>query len=214
VGLYPEGSFFMKKNATISLLDYIQQYQTIGFGTGSIVNFVIEQISAHKLKIKAMSSSSKTVALLKKCNIPLISDEEAQEAPLYIEEVDAYNDLNQSIKNSTCALSKEKSLAYTSKFFVCLVNQKITANEFNTIPISVEVLPIARSYVARALVKLGGKPIYRNGFVTENQNILLDTYHLPLHHPIALEKEINNIPGVVANGIFAVRPADILIINK
>lgn len=203
----------MKKNASITALQYVQPYQTIGIGTGSTVNIFIEQLAVAKLTIQAVSSSIQTTELLTKFHIPVIPFDQTIDLPVYIDGADAYNNLKQLIKGQGGALAKEKILAYASKLFVCIVDDSKQVADFNKTPIAIEVLPMARSYIARSIVTLGGKPIYRNGCITENGNHIIDVYNLSLQHPIALEEQLNNIPGVVANGIFAVRPADCIIVG-
>lgn len=203
----------MKKNASITALQYVQPYQTIGIGTGSTVNIFIEQLAIAKLTIQAVSSSIQTTELLTKFHIPVIPFDQTIDLPVYIDGADAYNNLKQLIKGQGGALAKEKILAYASKLFVCIVDDSKKVADFNKTPITIEVLPMARSYIARSIVTLGGKPIYRNGCITENGNHIIDVYNLSLQHPIALEEQLNNIPGVVANGIFAVRPADCIIVG-
>lgn len=205
--------FYMKLNSAIAALSYLEPNQTVGIGTGSTVNAFLEQVAIANIPIQAVSSSKQTTLLLNKLHIPTIPFDQTIELPLYIDGADAYNQLRQLIKGKGGALAKEKILAYASKLFVCIVDDSKQPDQFNKIPVPIEVLPMARSYVARTLVKLGGKPIYRNGFITDNNNVILDVYNLLLHHPIALEERINNIPGVVANGIFAVRPADHIIVG-
>ena len=131
---------------------------------------------------------------------------------MYIDGADAYNKLKQLIKGRGGALTKEKILAYASLKFICLVDDTKPTDVNNT-PIPIEVLPMARSSVARSILKLGGQPEYRTGLLTDNGNLVLDIYNLPMHNPIALEQQLNNIPGVVANGIFAVRGADLIIVG-
>jgi ribose 5-phosphate isomerase A len=199
------------ENVAVEALHYVQNHQVIGVGTGSIVNLFIEQVAIQRLNLKVVPSSTKTIELLLKWKIPVASWEDTIHLPVYIDEVDAYNNLQQLIKVNSSSLVKGKILANASRFFICFVKNDTTPAGFHKTAIPVEVLPSARSYVARCLVKLGGKPIYRNGFVTENNNIIIDTYYLPMHQPIALEEKLNNIPGVVANGIFAARHADLII---
>ncbi len=203
----------MKKNASITALQYVQPYQTIGIGTGSTVNIFIEQLAVAKLTIQAVSSSIQTTELLTKFHIPVIPFDQTIDLPVYIDGADAYNNLKQLIKGQGGALAKEKILAYASKLFVCIVDDSKKVADFNKTPIAIEVLPMARSYISRSIVTLGGKPIYRHGYITENGNHIIDVYNLSLQHPIALEEQLNNIPGVVANGIFAVRPADCIIVG-
>ena len=202
----------MKKNAAIAALHYIDHGSTIGIGTGSTIDLFIEALALAKIPIQAVSSSNQTTKLLQQHNIPVIKFEETTDLSVYVDGADAYNKLKQLIKGRGGALTKEKILAYTSLKFICLIDETKPAN-FNKTPIPIEVIPMARSSVARSIVKLGGQPEYRIGFVTDNGNSILDIYNLPIHHPINLEQQLNNIPGVVANGIFAVRGADLIIVG-
>ena len=205
--------FYMKQHAAIAALQYVQDHAIIGIGTGSTVNAFIEQLAISKLQIQAVASSNQTSDLLKKYNIPTIPFDQAIDLPVYIDGADAYNNLKQLIKGKGGALAKEKILAYASKTFVCIIDDSKKPAAFNKTPIAIEVLPMARSSVARSIVKLGGNPTYRVGFITDNGNVILDVDNLPIHQPIALEEHLNNIPGVVANGIFAVRAADLIIVG-
>jgi len=203
----------MKKHAAIEALHYIEPGSIIGIGTGSTINIFIEELALAKIPIQAVSSSNQTTKILKQFNIPVINFEEVIDLPVYIDGADAYNKLKQLIKgHGGGALTKEKILAYASLKFICLVDETKPTN-FNKTSIPIEVIPMARSSIARSIVKLGGQPEYRIGFVTDNGNSILDVYNLPVHHPIDLEQQLNNIPGVVANGIFAVRGADLIIVG-
>ena len=203
----------MKKNAALEALHYIQEGTILGIGTGTTINVFIEELALSEIPITAVSSSNQTTELLKKHKIPIIDFEDIIELPVYIDGADAYNKLKQLIKGRGGALTKEKILAYASKKFICLINDPKKLDSFNKTPVPIEVIPIARSAVARSIVKFGGQPVYRNGFITDNGNIILDVYGLSMHHPIDLEQQLNNIPGVVANGIFAVRNADLIIVG-
>lgn len=203
----------MKKNAALAALHYIKDNAIIGIGTGTTVNVFIEQLAVSNLKIQAVSSSNQTTELLIQYKIPIISFKDITDLSVYIDGADAYNNLKELIKGQGGALTKEKILAYSSKKFICIIDDSKKPENFTKTPIAIEVIPMARSSVARSIVKLGGQPIYRTGFVTDNGNIILDVNNLPLDHPIALEQQLNNIPGVVANGIFAVRGADLIIVG-
>lgn len=203
----------MKKNAAIEALHHIPAGTIVGIGTGSTVNIFIEELAKAKLEITAVSSSNQTTLLLKKHKIPVITCADLIELPIYIDGADAYNKLKQLIKGKGGALTQEKILAYTSKKFICLVDENKKIEHFNHTSIPIEVIPMARSIVARTIVKLGGEPVYRNNFITDNGNIILDVSNLPIDQPIKLEQQLNNIPGVVTNGIFAVRGADLIIVG-
>lgn len=203
----------MKKHAAIEAIHYIKDETIIGVGTGSTINIFIEELAKANLNISIISSSAQTSALLKKYNIPEISFTEVTELPVYIDGADAYNQLKQLIKGRGGALTKEKILAYASKKFICIVDSTKSPALFHSTPIPIEVLPMARSSVARSIVQMGGQPEYRTGFITDNNNIILDVYNLPIHNPIKLEQQLNNIPGVIANGMFAIRGADLIIVG-
>ncbi len=205
--------FQTKKNAAIAALHYIEDHAIIGIGTGTTINIFIEELALTKISIQAVSSSKQTTELLKKYRIPTINFEEITELSVYIDGADAYNNLKQLIKGQGGALTREKILAYSSSKFICIVDDSKQPELFNTTPVAIEVIPFARSSVARSIVKLGGLPVYRTGSITDNGNIILDLHNLSMHHPVELEQQLNNIPGVVANGIFAVRPADLIIVG-
>lgn len=203
----------MKIHAAIEALHYIPTGTIIGIGTGSTINIFIEELAKAKLEIQALSSSKQTTLLLKQHKIPIINCSDIIELPIYIDGADAYNKLKQLIKGKGGALTQEKILAYSSKKFICIVDEDKKIENFHKTTIPIEVIPMARSIVAREMLKLGGEPVYRNNFITDNGNIILDVNNLPMDQPIKLEQQLNNIPGVVANGIFAVRGADVIIVG-
>lgn len=204
----------MKKTAALSAIDFIKSGMIIGVGTGSTVNFFIEALNSVKHKIDGViASSTATAAKLKALHIPLLDLNEVGSVPLYIDGADEFNDFLSLIKGGGGALTREKILAAASDQFVCIADQNKKVKALGRFPVPVEVIPMARSFVAREIIKLGGEPVYRQGFVTDNGNIILDIHHLPLLQPIALEEKINNIVGVVANGIFAKRGADLILMG-
>lgn len=203
----------LKKAAALAALDYIQHGMVLGVGTGSTVNYFIEGLKSVKGKIEgAVASSKATADKLKALSIPLLDLNSVNELALYVDGADEINSAKQMIKGGGGALTREKIIAAVAKKFVCIVDQTKQVDLLGTFPVAIEVIPMARSYVAREMVKLGGEPVYRQGFTTDNGNVILDVYNLKILNPIALEKDINNITGVVANGIFAVRPADVLLL--
>ncbi len=205
----------MKRNAAKMALKYIQEDQIVGIGTGSTVNFLIEELTSIKHKIAGtVSSSVETTKRLQAMQIPVLDFNVIDELPLYIDGADAYNELKQLVKGGGGALTKEKILAYASKQFICIVDATKQPSILGIFPVAVEVIPMARSYVARQITKLGGKPEYREHFITDNGNIILDVFGLEITQPIELETKLNQIPGVVCNGIFAIRKADVLIVGK
>ena len=203
----------LKKSAALAALDYIQHGMVLGVGTGSTVDYFIEGLKSVKGKIEGAVASSKTTAdKLKALSIPLLDLNSVNELALYVDGADEINPSRQMIKGGGGALTREKIIAAVAQKFVCIADQTKQVDLLGKFPVAIEVIPMARSYVAREMVKLGGEPVYRQGFTTDNGNVILDVYNLKILNPIALEKDINNIAGVVTNGIFAVRPADVLLL--
>ncbi|WP_444996186.1 ribose-5-phosphate isomerase RpiA [Aliikangiella sp. IMCC44359] len=203
----------LKIEAAKAALKYIQDDEVIGIGTGSTVNCFIDLLSAHKHRIKAaVSSSNASTEKLLQIGIDVIDLNDATDIPVYIDGADESNASLALIKGGGGALSREKVIAAVAKKFVCIADESKYVETLGNFPLPVEVLPMARSYVAREIVKLGGDPAYRTGFVTDNGNIILDIHNLEINHPKALEAEINQIVGVVTNGLFAKRSADHLIL--
>jgi ribose 5-phosphate isomerase A len=203
----------LKKAVAVAALDYIEPNTVLGVGSGSTVNYFIDALKSVKGKIEAaVASSNASAERLKALSIPLIDLNSVSELLLYVDGADEINTYKQMIKGGGGALTREKIVAAVAKKFVCIVDQTKQVDLLGTFPIAVEVIPMARSYVARQLVKLGGDPVYRQGFVTDNGNVILDVYNLKLLNPVETEEKINNIVGVVTNGIFANRPADILLL--
>lgn len=204
----------MKLNAAQAALKYVADNQVVGVGSGSTVKYFIEQLATMKDRIAgAVASSVATEQLLQGFKIPILDFNSIDELPIYIDGADAYNSVKELVKGGGGALTREKILAYASKKFICMVDASKQPSILGKFPIAIEVIPMARSSVARKLVALGGQPRYREHFVTDNGNIILDTYGWEITHPIELEEKINQIPGVIANGIFAVRAADEIIIG-
>lgn len=203
----------LKQSAAHAALDYIEQDMVIGVGSGSTVNYFIDALKTIKNKIEgAVASSNQTAEKLKAVGIPLYDLNTVGELPLYIDGADEINSAKQMIKGGGGALTREKIIACASKKFICMADQSKQVDLLGSFPVAIEVIPMARSFVAREIVKLGGTPAYRQGFVTDNGNVILDVHNLKILDPIMLEKLLNNIPGVVTNGIFAMRPADILLL--
>jgi ribose 5-phosphate isomerase A len=203
----------MKKQAAQAALAYIEG-GTIGVGTGSTVNHFIEALAALKGRIEGVVSSSEvSTQLLQGHGIPVCDLNAVGELALYIDGADEANAELQLIKGGGGALTREKIVAAASRRFVCIADESKLVDVLGRFPLPVEVIPMARSYVARELEKLGGTPVWREGFVTDNGNLILDVHGLEIRAPIRLEMQINNIIGVVTVGIFAMRPADILILG-
>ncbi|KGP62996.1 ribose 5-phosphate isomerase [Legionella norrlandica] len=199
----------LKTKAARAAIAYIEDDMVIGVGTGSTVNCFIKELAAIKHRIDACVASSKaTEALLRKAGIPVIDLNSVKELPIYIDGADEVNAHGEMIKGGGGALTREKIVANVAAQFICIVDESKVVKHLGEFPIAVEVIPMARSFVARQIVKLGGDPEYREGFITDNGNIILDVFNLDLSTPMALEDGINIIPGVVENGVFAKRLAD------
>ena len=204
-----------KYEAAKSALDYIESGQVIGIGSGSTVNSLISQLDKVKSKIDgAVSSSEYTTKLLKEKNIRILNLSEVGRIPLYIDGADESNSNRQLIKGGGGALTREKIVAYASDTFICMIDDSKFVKSLGNFPLPIEVIKMSQSLVAREMVKLGGRPVLRENFITDNGNIILDIHNLQISEPLKLEQAINNMPGVVTNGIFAMRPANKLIIAK
>ncbi|MFL2559738.1 MAG: ribose-5-phosphate isomerase RpiA [Gammaproteobacteria bacterium] len=204
-----------KYEAAKSALNYIESGQVVGIGSGSTVNSLISQLDKIKSKIDgAISSSEYTTKLLKEKNIRILNLSEVGRIPLYIDGADESNSNRQLIKGGGGALTREKIVAYASDTFICMIDDSKFVKSLGNFPLPIEVIKMSQSLVAREMVKLGGRPVLRENFVTDNGNIILDIHNLQISEPLKLEQAINNMPGVVANGIFAMRPANKLIIAK
>lgn len=203
----------LKQQAAKAALEYIDDDMTIGVGTGSTVNYFIEQLKSVKNKIDACVASSKvTESLLKEAGLPVIDLNAAGDIAIYVDGADEVNERHEMIKGGGGAATREKIIATVAKQFICIVDESKVVKRLGEFPVAVEVLPLARSFVARQLVKLGGDPEYRDGFVTDNGNIILDVYNLEITVAISLEEAIKAIPGVVESGLFAKRLADKVIV--
>ena len=202
----------LKEAAAQAALKEIPSETLIGVGTGSTINQFIALLAKNPdLIMGAVPSSIATEQLLKQNRIP-IADVNDGPLSVYIDGADECNDHCQLIKGGGGALTREKILAAIAKRFVCIIDVSKRVKQLGAFPLPVEVIPLARSYVARELVKLGGDPVYREGVVTDNGNQILDVFGLNILEPIALEQTINNITGVVCNGLFAQRSADKVLI--
>lgn len=203
----------LKRKVAQAALAYIQDDMVVGLGTGSTVNFFIEALVSVKHRIEACVASSKiTEDLLRQAGIPVIDLNAVSELAIYVDGADEVNHRGEMIKGGGGALTREKIVANVAQQFLCIVDESKKVSHLGEFPIAVEVIPLARSFVARQLVKMGGNPEYREGFVTDNGNIILDVFHLSIKEPQALEDRINLIPGVVDNGLFAHRMADKILI--
>ena len=201
----------LKEKVAKAALDYIDDNMIVGVGTGSTVNYFIKALATIKHRIDACVASSKaTEQQLRALGLPVIDLNSAGELPIYIDGADEVTARHEMIKGGGGALTREKVMATAAKKFICIVDHTKVVKRLRDFPIAVEVIPMARSFVARELVKLGGSPEYREGFVTDNGNIILDVFNLDLTHP--LEEAINLIPGVLENGLFLKRLADVVLV--
>lgn len=203
-----------KLRAAEAALDFIESDMLIGIGTGSTANHFIDQLSKVKGRIDAaVASSDASAARLKTNGIRVLELNVAGPLPLYVDGADESNKYLHLIKGGGGALTREKVIAAASEKFICIADESKLVDKLGSFPLPVEVIPMARSYVARELLKLGGQPEYRDGFVTDNGNQILDVHNLDIQQPQTLEGQINNIAGVVCVGLFALKPADVLILG-
>ncbi|MCZ8131945.1 MAG: ribose-5-phosphate isomerase RpiA [Steroidobacteraceae bacterium] len=203
-----------KRRAAEAALEHVPEGCVVGVGTGSTVNHFIAALARRPhLVAGAVSSSEASTRLLKDARIPVLDLNEAGELDVYVDGADESTRALQLIKGGGGALTREKIVAAASRRFVCIVDRSKVVDVLGRFPLPVEVIPMARSYVARQIVKLGGQPVLREGFTTDNGNAILDVHGLRIVDPPALETELNQVTGVVANGLFARRPADLLLIG-
>ena len=203
----------LKKQAALAALEYIKPGMIVGVGTGSTVNHFIDGLATIKHQIEgAVSSSNASTERLRKHGIQVLSLNEVSELPVYVDGADEANQYLQLIKGGGGALTREKIIAQLAKTFVCIADESKLVPMLGKFPLPIEVIPMARSMIARELVKLGGNPVYRDDFVTDNGNQILDVHNLEIMEPAKLEAQLNNLPGIVTVGIFAIRPADVLIL--
>ena len=185
----------------------------LGVGTGSTVGQLIEVLRDRKIQLQgAVSSSRQTSEALRAARIPELDLNSEGDLPLYIDGADEATAAGALIKGGGAAVTREKVIAAASKRFVCIIDDSKLVSVLGKFPLPVEVIPMARSYVARQLVKLGGQPVWREGVVTDNGNAILDVHHLPLTDPERMESAVNQIVGVVTVGLFAHRKADVILI--
>jgi ribose 5-phosphate isomerase A len=204
----------MKKMAAQAALEYVETGTVIGIGTGSTANHFIDGLAAIKHRIDGTVASSDASANRLKANgIPVLDLNSVDELSVYIDGADESNRHLHLIKGGGGALTREKVVAAASRKFICIADESKLVDTLGAFPLPVEVIPMARSYVARELVKHGGQPVYREGFTTDNGNIILDVHNLEIMEPVHMEEELNNIPGIVTVGIFARRPADVLLLG-
>ncbi len=204
----------MKKAVAEAALDYVEAGTVIGVGTGSTANCFIDALASIKNRIDGtVASSVASAERLKRHGIEVFDLNMVDEISVYVDGADETTKHLQLIKGGGGALTREKIVAAASRKFVCIADESKLVDILGAFPLPVEVIPMARSYVARELVKLGGEPVLREGFTTDNGNIILDIHGLQIMEPAKLEAELNNIAGVVTNGLFAMRPADVLLLG-
>ena len=199
----------LKNMAAVAALEYVKPGMVVGIGTGSSTNYFIVALASVKDKIEGTVASSRaSQEKLKQYNIPVFDLAVAGKLDIYIDGADEFTQHKHLIKGGGGALTREKIIAAVAPQFICIVDASKKVNCLGAFPLPIEVIPMARSYVAREIVKLGGSPDYREGFITDNGNQILDIHNLNILNPVELEARINQITGVVTNGIFAKRSAD------
>ena len=205
----------LKKQVGEAALKYVRDGMMLGVGTGSTVNFFIEALAASRIQLKgAVSSSEASSQRLRAAKIEVLELNDATTCDVYIDGADEVDHHLRMIKGGGAALTREKIVAAASRRFVCIADEKKLVGVLGEFPLPVEVIPMARSYVAREIVNLTkGQPEYRIGVKTDNGNVILDVHGLSITDPVALESELNQVTGVVTNGLFARRPADILLLG-
>lgn len=205
----------MKKIAAQAALQFVKPEMIVGVGSGSTVNCFIEALGTLKDQIKgAVAASKNSEELLRQQGIEVFSTNDVSGLDIYVDGADEINPQKMMIKGGGAALTREKIVAALAKNFICIVDSSKQVDVLgSTFPLPIEVIPMARSQVARKLVTLGGAPEYREGVVTDNGNIILDVHNFEILNPVEMEKELNNIAGVVTNGVFALRPADTVIVG-
>jgi ribose 5-phosphate isomerase A len=204
-----------KKQVAYAALEYVKQDTIIGVGTGSTANHFIDALATIKHKIEGtVASSEATANRLKSHRIPVYDLNGVNEISIYVDGADESNHYLHLIKGGGGALTREKIVAAVAKSFICIADDSKLVDVLGKFPLPVEVIPMARSYVAREIVKLGGRPVWRENFVTDNGNLILDVHNLHIAEPVKLETALNQIVGVVTNGLFAQRPADVLLLGS
>ncbi|MBU2224765.1 MAG: ribose-5-phosphate isomerase RpiA [Gammaproteobacteria bacterium] len=205
----------MKKNAAWAALEYVPRHTIVGVGTGSTVNHFIDALASIKSEIKgAVSSSVQSTEKMRALGIEVLDLNDVASFSVYVDGADEINAAKQMIKGGGAALTREKIVAAVADKFICIVDSSKQVEILGQFPLPVEVIPMARNYVARELEKLGGRPVWREAVITDNGNIILDVFDLKITDPITLEQQINQITGVVTNGIFASRAANLVLVGS
>jgi len=203
-----------KKAAAAAALEFVEPNMVVGVGTGSTANHFIDLLAKRKADIDgAVASSKATEARLRQHGIPVLDLNVTGDLPLYVDGADELTEHRHLIKGGGGALTREKIVASASRKFVCIADDSKLVGRLGAFPVAVEVISMARSYVGRQIVRLGGQPVWRENFVTDNGNLILDVHNLEILDPLELENALDRIAGVVANGIFARRPADVVLLG-
>jgi ribose 5-phosphate isomerase A len=203
-----------KLMAATAAIELIELEGFIGVGTGSTANYFIDLLAQYKHQIEgAVASSTASAERLKANGIAVIDLNGVGDLPVYVDGADEASRHRHLIKGGGGALTREKIVAHASKLFICIVDDSKMVKHLGEFPLPIEVIPMARSFVAREMVKLGGRPELRHGFTTDNGNQIIDVFGLQIREPVRLEETINQIPGVVTNGLFAQRGADIIVVS-
>lgn len=204
----------MKKKVAEAALEYVEPGAIVGVGTGSTANHFIDALARIKHRIDGtVASSEATAERLKGHGIAVLELHAVDEIPVYVDGADETNKYLHLIKGGGGALTREKIVAAVSRTFVCIADESKLVDVLGTFPLPIEVIPMSRSYVAREIVKMGGQPRLREGFVTDNGNLIIDVHNFQISEPVKLEQQLNNIVGVVTNGLFAQRPADVVLLG-
>jgi ribose 5-phosphate isomerase A len=204
----------LKRAVAQAAIPYIPRDSIVGVGTGSTANFFIDALGKIKHNIRgAVASSEASAKRLQGHGIEVVSLNEAGELPVYVDGADEITRHLHMIKGGGGALTREKIVAAASRQFICLCDASKLVDVLGTFPLPIEVIPMARSYIAREIIKMGGQPKLREGFITDNGNIILDVHGMSILNPVDLETKLNHLPGVVTNGLFARRGADVLLLG-
>ncbi len=204
----------MKKAVAAAAIEYVPSGTIVGVGTGSTANFFIDELGKIKDQIKAaVASSVASAQRLESHGITVVDLNDVSKLSVYVDGADEANKSLHLMKGGGGALTREKIVAAVADTFVCIADESKLVDVMGEFPLPVEVIPMARSYVAREIEKMDGKPVYREGFVTDNGNDILDVHHMIIENPVELEQMLNDLVGVVTNGLFAQRGADVLLLG-
>ena len=204
----------MKQAVARAAIEYVVPGTIVGVGTGSTANYFIDELAKIKGQIEGtVASSVATAERLEGHGIPVLDLNSVDSLSVYIDGADESNRHLHLVKGGGGALTREKIVAAVADKFVCIADETKLVDYLGRFPLPIEVIPMARSYVAREIVKLGGEPVLREGFTTDNGNVILDVHNWEIMEPVKLEQQLNNIVGVVTNGLFAMRPADVLLLG-